>query len=267
MREAAAAEKSLSGRFKFLIALVSVTLLATGSIWVLGPRTVIGSVGTVVLIVLFWPVVLFTFGLIVGLVASLLSGDDAGVGEVADAGIIGGARYYSYLVSVRNPYFWGGLVGATLAVAFVYLYVVKFVEPKEVEARKQVKAIAAMLKERRRKTGCFPSARGKYLYEALDIPSTGLWQGRLLVDPWGRPLMYERKGDTYAEFFRVTCTGWDGRREVAPFKGDDIAEEGTGIDKGALKKELLKFGKEKAINYLKDKLKARDLQELERQKQ
>lgn len=267
MCNAAVGKKSVSGRIKFLVGVGSACLLAIGSVWVLGPRTVVGSVGTAVLLILFWPVVLFLFGLIVGLVASLLAGDDAGVGEVAEAGIMGGWRYYSYLMSVRNPYFWGGLVGAALAVAFVYLYVVKFVEPKEFEARKQVKAIAAILEEHRRQTGCFPTAKGKYLHEALDIPSTGHWQGRPLVDPWGRPLMYEREGDTYAEYFRVTCTGWDGRRDVAPSKGDDIAEEGTGVDKGALTKELLRLGKEKTINYLKNRLKARELQEPKAQEQ
>ena len=256
MTSADPAKKTVSGWGRFVASAVVATVLVIASILIVGPRTVMGSVGAAVVMILFWPVLFCAFGLVFGAIASLLAAGDAGAEEMAEAGIVGGGWYYSRLISVRNPYFWGALLGAAVAVGALHVYVVKLIEPKELLAREHVKAIAHLLEEHHRKTGHFPQAKSEYLHEALDLPSTALWRGQPLEDPWGRPLIYRRACDAYSESFRVASTGWNGWSELSGSIGDDIVEKRTVFDKSAVTKEVLKTGTKKTIEYLKRKFKA-----------
>jgi hypothetical protein len=247
--------RSFSGYTKFVASVFMATALIALIVRLVGPRTVMNSVGMVVVLILFWPLVVAAFGLIVGLVSSLLAGEDAGASEAVELGVLAGAWYYTRLLSLHNPFFWGAIMGAALSVGTLYVYVEKMVVPQEKLVRRQLRDVAAAVKNHHRETGRFPKAAGKYLHEALGLPANERWAGHELVDPWGNPLLYHRTSDEYSESFSITSTGWNGWRDDDIGTSDDIVEKGTVISKGAVGKKLLKVGKEKIVDYVKKKLK------------
>lgn len=247
--------RSLPGWSTFLIAMFLATAIILIILRLVGPRVALSSAGTVVALILCWPVLVVVGGLILGLVASLLAGDDVGAGEAAELGVRGGYWYYKRLWSFKSPFFWGGILGASLSLVTLSVYIEKAIVPQESVARKQVRDVALEIRKHRQETGHFPEARGKTLHETLGLKASDKWKGNHLIDVWGNPLLYERKSDRYSEHFRITSLGWNGRRDSHSRTGDDIVQEGTAVSAGALTDQLLETGKRKLIDYVKKKLK------------
>lgn len=213
-------------RFAFGLAAAALAVLGA-TLW-LGPSRALDSTGVVVILVLGWPILASIVSILLfGLLSLAPGGSDPG--EAGEAGLTigveGGAWYYRLLLGVRSPVFWGSFLGAILGVGGLYLYVDRFVQPKEDEAEARVKALASALEAHRAEGGEEPAtAAGGTLHEALGLAAGDRWKDASLLDPWDRPIRYTAGADREGGRFLVYSTGWDGEDEAG--KGDDVAALG-----------------------------------------